>query len=128
MFINDAQHFGLSQLYQLRGRVGRSKNKAYCYLIIPKGKQLEKDALERLKILQENTTLGSGIRIAHYDLELRGAGNILGENSIRTCQLGRLRSVHGTSAAGHCMKLKVKTFQNDIEPEINIPLTCSYTK
>jgi transcription-repair coupling factor (superfamily II helicase) len=72
--------FGLSQLYQLRGRVGRSKARAYCYLMLPRGKKIEKDAQERLKIIQENSALGSGIKIAQYDLELRGSGNILGEN------------------------------------------------
>lgn len=80
MFIDSAQMFGLSQLYQLRGRVGRSKARAYCYLMMPRGKKLEKDAQERLKIIQENSALGSGIKIAQYDLELRGSGNILGED------------------------------------------------
>lgn len=80
MFIDQAQMMGLSQLYQLRGRVGRSKQRAYCYLILPRDKKLDKDAQERLKVIQENTALGSGIRIAQYDLELRGAGNILGED------------------------------------------------
>lgn len=79
MFIDQAHMFGLSQLYQLRGRVGRSKQRAYCYLIIPPDKKIDKDAQERLKVLQEHTALGSGIHIAQYDLELRGAGNILGE-------------------------------------------------
>lgn len=80
MFIESAQLFGLSQLYQLRGRVGRSKARAYCYLLMPKDRKLDKTQQERLKILQENTALGSGIKIAQYDLELRGAGNILGED------------------------------------------------
>jgi transcription-repair coupling factor (superfamily II helicase) len=80
MFIDSAHMFGLSQLYQLRGRVGRSKARAYCYLMLPRGKKIEKDAQERLKIIQENSALGSGIKIAQYDLELRGSGNILGEN------------------------------------------------
>lgn len=79
MFIDQAHMMGLSQLYQLRGRVGRSKQRAYCYLILPRNKQLDKDAQERLKVIQENTALGSGIKIAQYDLELRGAGNLLGE-------------------------------------------------
>ena len=70
MFIDQAHMMGLSQLYQLRGRVGRSKQRAYCYLLLPKGKKIEKEAQERLKVLQENTALGSGIRIAQYDLEL----------------------------------------------------------
>lgn len=88
MFIDRADMFGLSQLYQLRGRVGRSKLRAYCYLILPKNKKLEKDAQERLRVIQENTALGSGIRIAQYDLELRGAGTILGEE-----QSGHIDSV-----------------------------------
>lgn len=79
MFIDSAHMFGLSQLYQLRGRVGRSKTRAYCYLIMPRNRKLDKEQQERLKIIQENTALGSGIKIAQYDLELRGAGNILGE-------------------------------------------------
>lgn len=80
MIIDQAHMMGLSQLYQLRGRVGRSKERAYCYLILPPHKQLDKTAQERLKVIQENSALGSGIRIAQYDLELRGAGEILGES------------------------------------------------
>lgn len=88
MFIDSAHMFGLSQLYQLRGRVGRSKTRAYCYLMMPKDRKLDKPQQERLKIIQENTALGSGIKIAQYDLELRGSGNILGEN-----QSGHVNSV-----------------------------------
>ncbi len=88
MFINSAHMFGLSQLYQLRGRVGRSKTRAYCYLLMPKDRKLDKEQQERLKIIQENTALGSGIKIAQYDLELRGSGNILGED-----QSGHVNSV-----------------------------------
>lgn len=88
MFIDQAHMFGLSQLYQLRGRVGRSKARAFCYLLLPKNKKIEKEAQERLKVIQENTALGSGIRIAQYDLELRGAGNILGDD-----QSGHVNSV-----------------------------------
>jgi transcription-repair coupling factor (superfamily II helicase) len=80
--------FGLSQLYQLRGRVGRSKTRAYCYLMMPRNRKLDKEQQERLKIIQENTALGSGIKIAQYDLELRGSGNILGED-----QSGHVNSV-----------------------------------
>ncbi len=88
MFIDQAHMFGLSQLYQLRGRVGRSKTRAYCYLLTPKDKKLDKDATERLKIIQDNSALGSGIKIAQYDLELRGAGNLLGDD-----QSGHVNSV-----------------------------------
>ena len=88
MFIDQAHMFGLSQLYQLRGRVGRSKARAYCYLLMPKDRKIEKIAQERLKIIQDNSALGSGIKIAQYDLELRGAGNILGDD-----QSGHVNSV-----------------------------------
>jgi transcription-repair coupling factor (superfamily II helicase) len=78
IFINDAHRFGLSQLYQLRGRVGRSEQQAYAYLIVPSLHKLRKESLKRLFALQEYTELGSGIKIAMKDLEIRGAGNILG--------------------------------------------------
>jgi transcription-repair coupling factor (superfamily II helicase) len=76
MFVNRADHFGLAQLYQLRGRVGRSHRRAYCYLLVPDA--IDPDADRRLKVLEHNTDLGSGYRIALKDMELRGAGNILG--------------------------------------------------
>lgn len=78
IFVDNAHQLGLSQLYQLRGRVGRSKQRAYCYLLIPKGKNIDKVAQERLRVIQENTALGSGLIVAQHDLELRGTGNILG--------------------------------------------------
>ena len=78
IIINRADCFGLSQLYQLRGRVGRSDRRAYAYLLIPGEASLTRDARERLKILQELTELGAGFRIASHDLELRGAGDLLG--------------------------------------------------
>jgi transcription-repair coupling factor (superfamily II helicase) len=123
MFIDQAHTFGLSQLYQLRGRVGRSKQRAYCYLLIPKDKPLDKDSQERLKIIQENTDLGSGIRIAQYDLELRGAGNILGEE-----QSGHINAV------GYelYMDLLNESLQDakgvpnadrDLDPEINLRIS-----
>lgn len=78
IIINRADCFGLSQLYQLRGRVGRSDRRAYAYLLIPGEASLTKEARERLKVLQELTELGAGFRIASHDLELRGAGDLLG--------------------------------------------------
>ena len=76
MFINRADHFGLAQLYQLRGRVGRSHRRAYCYLVVPD--QVDEDAERRLQVLEHHTELGSGYRVALKDMELRGAGNLLG--------------------------------------------------
>lgn len=76
MFVNRADHLGLAQLYQLRGRVGRSHRRAYCFLLVPD--QLDDDAERRLSVLEHHTELGSGYRVALKDLELRGAGNLLG--------------------------------------------------
>ncbi len=76
MFINRADHFGLAQLYQLRGRVGRSHRRAYCYLVVPD--RIDEDAERRLQVLEHHTELGAGYRVALKDLELRGAGNLLG--------------------------------------------------
>jgi len=120
MFIDNAQQFGLSQLYQLRGRVGRSKERAYCYLLVPPHQKLDDIAQERMKVLQENTALGSGIRIAHYDLELRGAGDILGEE-----QSGHIQSV-GYELYIELLEEEVRTAkgedpkEKDLEPEINV--------
>ena len=77
IIINDSQNFGLSQLYQIRGRVGRGSAQAYCILLVPP-KKLEKDAFEKLKALEQNTSLGSGYKISVKDLEIRGAGSIFG--------------------------------------------------
>ena len=76
MIVHQAHQFGLAQLYQLRGRVGRGHRRAYCYLLVPDNVQPE--AERRLKVLEHHTELGSGYRIALRDLELRGAGNLLG--------------------------------------------------
>jgi transcription-repair coupling factor (superfamily II helicase) len=76
MVVHDAHRFGLAQLYQLRGRVGRSHRRAYCYLLAPD--DLDPVAQERLKVLEHHTELGAGYRIALKDLEIRGAGNLLG--------------------------------------------------
>jgi transcription-repair coupling factor (superfamily II helicase) len=78
ILINHAERFGLSQLYQLRGRVGRSDRLAFCYLLVPSDRVLTSDARKRLAAIQEFSDLGAGFRIAARDLEIRGAGNILG--------------------------------------------------
>lgn len=76
LIVDRADHFGLSQLYQIRGRVGRSDRRAYCYLVVPDG--ITEDAEKRLRVLEHYTELGSGYHVALKDLELRGAGNLLG--------------------------------------------------
>jgi len=78
IIINNADRYGLSDLHQLRGRVGRSNRKAFCYLLVPPGKPLATDARRRLQAIESFSDLGSGIQIAMQDLDIRGAGNLLG--------------------------------------------------
>ncbi|MGL4594222.1 MAG: transcription-repair coupling factor, partial [Thermoguttaceae bacterium] len=88
IFIDDADRFGLADLHQLRGRVGRSIQQAYCFLLLPKVAMLKADAAKRLRAIEEYAHLGSGFHLAMRDLEIRGAGNILG-----TMQSGHIASV-----------------------------------
>ncbi len=78
MIINDADRFGLAELHQLRGRVGRSKHRGYCYLLLPDDRPVTDKATKRLRAIEEYSMLGAGFKIAMRDLEIRGAGNILG--------------------------------------------------
>ena len=78
IIVNRADRFGLAQLYQLRGRVGRERQQAYCYLLVPTDGRVDEQAQKRLRVLQELTELGSGFKLALRDLEIRGAGNLLG--------------------------------------------------
>ncbi len=78
IFINEAHHFGLSELHQLRGRVGRSNRKAFCYLLAPAETTLTQEARRRLRAIEEFSELGSGFNIAMQDLDIRGSGNLLG--------------------------------------------------
>ncbi len=78
LIVNQADQFGLADLYQLRGRVGRFTRKAYAYLLVPKGSVVTHEARERLRAIMQHTALGSGFKIAMEDLKLRGAGNLLG--------------------------------------------------
>src|SRR5512139_3508346 len=80
ILVNHAHRFGLAQLYQLRGRVGRDRHRAYAYFLVPKDVSLTRDATKRLAVLTELTELGSGFKIASHDLEIRGAGNLLGKD------------------------------------------------
>ena len=84
ILINHAERFGLADLYQIRGRVGRGSHQAYAYLIIPGDLILSKDAMRRLRAIQELSELGSGFKLAIQDLEIRGAGNLLGPSQSGT--------------------------------------------
>lgn len=88
MFIHQAENYGLAEMHQLRGRVGRYKRRAYCYLLLEEGKILTSTATKRLKAIEEYSDLGSGFKIAMRDLEIRGAGNIIGNE-----QSGHIASV-----------------------------------
>ena len=88
MIIDDAHRFGLSELHQLRGRVGRSSHRAYCYLLLPHDRAVTPEAMKRLNALEDCSMLGAGFKIAVRDLELRGAGNLLGRE-----QSGHITSV-----------------------------------
>ncbi|MEQ1889005.1 MAG: transcription-repair coupling factor [Alphaproteobacteria bacterium] len=88
MLVHRADMFGLAQLYQLRGRIGRSKVRAFCYLTLPPKKVITPNAEKRLKVLQTLDTLGAGFSLASHDMDIRGAGNLLGEE-----QSGHIREV-----------------------------------
>lgn len=102
MIIHDADKFGLAQLYQLRGRVGRSERQAYCYCLYKAGKNITTDAMQRLNAIKEFTTLGSGYQIAMRDVEIRGVGNIL-----------------GTKQHGHMVNVGFDTYCQLLEETVN---------
>lgn len=111
IFINQAHRFGLAQLYQIRGRVGRSYRQAYCYLLLPKDISLSEKAFKRLKVIEQYTSLGSGFDIAMKDLEIRGAGNLFGYK-----QSGNIAAV---GFEMYCQILKEavdETFNSDVKP------------
>ena len=122
IIVNRADTFGLAQLYQIRGRVGRSRERAYCYLLIPRRRPVTKDANKRLKALQEFTELGSGFRIASHDLEIRGAGNLLGPD-----QSGQIAAI-GFDLYTQLMDEAVRELRGqppreEVEPEILLPVS-----
>jgi len=127
LIVDNADRMGLGQLHQLRGRVGRSGTKAYAYLLTPKGHNLSEDAIERLKTVGETSELGSGFKIAMRDLEIRGAGNLLG-----TGQSGHIAAV-GYDLYCKLVKEAVEELK-DIpkdrpeEIEIEIPMTAYIPK
>jgi len=123
IFINNSNRMGLADLYQLRGRVGRSTKQAYAYLLVPKDEALNKDATLRLKIIEELTDLGSGFHIANYDLEIRGAGNLLGkEQSGNINLIGFELYCNMLENAVNELKNEEETKEEEVVAEINIPI------
>ncbi len=121
MFIDRADRFGLSQLYQLRGRIGRSKERAYCYLMVPSPEKLSDDARKRLETLQRYTELGAGFSIASQDLEIRGAGDLLGAK-----QSGSIAAI-GFDAYTQMLEEAVAELQgspiySERDPELNVDI------
>ena len=121
ILINHAEQFGLADLYQLRGRVGRGSHQAYAYLFIPGELTLSKDAMKRLRAIQELSELGSGFKLAMHDLEIRGAGNLLGPS-----QSGHIAAV-GFELYTQLMEkavreLKGEEVMEEITPEIHFHL------
>lgn len=117
MIVDRADLFGLSQLYQLRGRVGRSSERAYCYLLVPPPSQLTDEARYRLEALERYTELGSGFQVATLDLELRGAGNVLGgDQSGFTASVGFELFCQMLEEATH--ELRGEPILHDVDPEL----------
>ncbi len=127
LIVENAHRFGLSQLYQLRGRVGRSSERAYAYLLYDQKDILSVEAFERLKTLDEYTELGSGYQIALKDLEIRGAGELLGAK-----QSGHLNSIgfelYCQIIKEEVEKLKGKKIQEDINVHIELPVSAYIPK
>ena len=118
MFINRADCFGLGQLYQLRGRIGRSRHRAFCYLLVPGLERMTPEARQRLAALQRFTQLGSGFSVASHDLEIRGAGDLLGGR-----QSGHIAAV-GFETYAHILEeavaeLRGEPITRQEDPEIN---------
>jgi len=122
IIIDRANMYGVSQLYQLRGRVGRSDRKAYAYLFYPDGKALSEIAMKRLQVISDFTELGSGFKIAMKDMEIRGAGNLLGKE-----QSGEIYSV-GFDLYLKMLEEAVERLQNsDFVPEADVWLELEYS-
>ncbi|MGC3999778.1 MAG: transcription-repair coupling factor [Anaeromyxobacter sp.] len=121
IIVNRADHFGLSQLYQIRGRVGRSRERAYAYLLVPARRPVTKDAQKRLEVLQRFSELGAGFQIASHDLEIRGAGNLLGKD-----QSGQIEAVgfelYQELLEEAVRELKGEPPREEIDPDVQLPV------
>ncbi len=117
IIINRADKFGLAQLHQLRGRVGRSHHQAYCYLLVPSIKGLSSDAQKRLDAISRANTLGAGFMLASEDLEIRGAGELLGKN-----QSGNMQAV-GFNLYMDMLNRATKAIKAGKQPDLNTPLS-----
>ena len=118
IIVDRADMFGLAQLYQLRGRVGRSTERAYCYLLVPPPSQLSDEARSRIEALERHTELGAGFQIATLDMELRGAGDLLGaEQSGFAASVGFEMFCHMLQEAAH--ELRGEPVIHGVDPELS---------
>ena len=121
LIVDHADKFGLSQLYQLRGRVGRSTQRGYAYLLIPGEGSISSDARERLKILQDISELGAGFRIATHDMEIRGAGDMLGSRQSGTViEIGF--ELYNQMLEETICRLRGEEMIEHVEPEVNLKI------
>jgi transcription-repair coupling factor (superfamily II helicase) len=119
LIVDHADKFGLSQLYQLRGRVGRSTQRGYAYLLIPGEAAISSDARERLRVLQEISELGAGFRIATHDMEIRGAGDMLGNRQSGTVtEIGF--ELYNQMLEETIARMRGEESVERVEPEINL--------
>ncbi len=119
IIVDRADLFGLAQLYQLRGRVGRARERAYCYLVVPPPSAMTDEARARIDALERHTELGSGFQIASLDLELRGAGDLLGaEQSGTAAQVGFETFCRMLDEAVH--ELRGEPVRHEIDPELSV--------
>jgi len=119
LIVDHADKFGLSQLYQLRGRVGRSTQRGYAYLLIPGEAAISSDARERLRVLQEISELGAGFRIATHDMEIRGAGDMLGNRQSGTVtEIGF--ELYNQMLEETIARMRGEEMVERVEPEINL--------
>jgi transcription-repair coupling factor (superfamily II helicase) len=119
LIVNRADTFGLAQLYQIRGRVGRSHHRAYAFLLIPGEHLITTDAQKRLRVLQELDDLGGGFRLAAHDLEIRGAGNLLGKQ--QTGHIGAVGLELYTNMLEQAVReVRGEAAEPEVEPEIQL--------
>jgi len=122
IILNDADRFGLAQIYQLRGRVGRSKETAYAYLLLSDTSRMTRDAVKRLKALMDFSQLGAGLHLAMHDLKIRGGGNILGfSQSGHISAVGYELYIRLIESA--VAELKGEDWHDEINPEIHVNLS-----
>ncbi|PIU54993.1 MAG: transcription-repair coupling factor [Deltaproteobacteria bacterium CG07_land_8_20_14_0_80_38_7] len=127
IIVNRADTFGLAQLYQIRGRIGRSSVKGFAYLLLPSDGSITPTAKKRLTVIQRFTELGSGFQIAMHDLEIRGSGNILGrEQSGHVAAIGY--EMYTKLLAQEIKKMQGKAVTKEIDPELNLSIPAYFSE